>query len=63
MLVLGISLSLFMGLFDIIVARFIVKVRWETILDDFNIVKGNLLGLGMVAMAFWPLLASRIGGF
>ena len=56
-------MSLFMGLFDIIVARFIVKVRWETILDDFNIVKGNLLGLGMVAMAFCPLLASRIGGF
>jgi hypothetical protein len=63
LLVLGISLSLFMGLFDIIVARFIVKARWDAILDDFNIMKGNLLGLGMVAMAFCPLLASRIGRF
>jgi len=63
LLVLGISLSLFMGLFDIIVARLIVRARWGTILDDFNIRKGNLLGLGMVAMAFCPLLASRIGGF
>jgi hypothetical protein len=63
LLVLGVSLSLFMGMFDIVVARFIVKARWEAILDDFNIVKGNLLGLGMVAMAFCPLMASRIGRF
>ena len=62
LLVLGVSLSLFMGMFDIVVARFIVKARWETIMDDFNIRKGNLLGLGMVAMAFCPLLAARIGG-
>ena len=62
LLVLGISLSLFMGLFDIVLGRFIVKARWEVILDDFNIGKGNLLGLGMIAMAFCPLLASRIGG-
>lgn len=61
LLLLGVSLSLFMGMFDIVVARFIVKARWETILDDFNIRKGNLLGFGMAAMAFCPLLASRIG--
>ena len=63
LLLLGVSLSLFMGAFDVAVARFIVKARWDTILDDFNIVKGNLLGLGMVAMAFCPLLASKIGRF
>jgi len=63
LLVLGVSLSLFMGMFDIVVARFIVKARWETIMDDFNIRKGNLLGLGMAAMAFCPLLASRIERF
>ena len=63
LLFLGISLSLFMGIFDIVVGRFIVRARWETILDDFNIRKGNLLGLGMVAMAFCPLLAVWIGGF
>jgi len=60
LLVLGISLSLFMGLFDIAVGRFIVKARWETILDDFDIRKGNLLALGMAAMAFCPLLAMKI---
>ena len=52
-----------MGLFDILVARFVVRARWETILDDFNIRKGNLLGFGMLVMAWCPLLAVRIGGF
>jgi len=61
LLFLGISLSIFMCLFDIMVARFIVKARGDTILDDFNIVKVNLLGLGMIAMAFCPLAAQRIG--
>jgi len=63
LLVLGISLSLFMGMFDIVVARFIIRARWETIRDDFNIRSGNLLGLGMAAMAFCPLLAMKIGRF
>lgn len=63
LLVLGAALSLFMGLFDVAVGRFIVKARWDAILDDFNIMKGNLLGLGMLAMAFCPLLASRIGRY
>jgi len=60
LLLLGASLSLFMGLFDIAVGRFVVKARWATILDDFDIRKGNLLGVGLVAMASCPLLAMRI---
>jgi hypothetical protein len=50
------------------VARFIVKARWEAILDDFNIRKGNLLGLGMVAKGIlsfvgsedWTLLEAKL---
>ena len=60
LLLLGLSLSLFMGLFDISVGRFIVKARWQTIMDDFDLSKGNLLVLGMIAMAFCPLLAMKI---
>ena len=60
LLLLGVSLSLFMGLFDVAVGRFVVKTRWEIILDDFDIRKGNLLGVGLVAMAFCPLLAARV---
>lgn len=60
LLLLGVSLSTFMLAFDIVLARFVLKARWETILDDFNPFKGNLLAVGMVVMAFCPLLASRI---
>ena len=60
LLLLGVSLSLFMGTFDVTVGRFVVKARWAAILDDFDLRKGNLLGVGLVAMAFCPLLAMRI---
>jgi hypothetical protein len=60
LLLLGVSLSLFMGMFDVAVGRFVVKMRWAAILDDFDIRKGNLLGFGLAAMAFCPLLAMRV---
>jgi hypothetical protein len=60
LLLLGVSLSSFMLVFDIVLARFVVKARWETILDDFNLFRGNLLAVGMVVMAFCPFLSSRI---
>lgn len=63
LLLLGISLSAFMLFFDVSVARLVVKVQWETILDDFNIIKGNLLSAGIIFMALCPLLASRIAHF
>lgn len=63
LLFLGVSLSVFMLVFDITMARFVVKARWETILDDFNIFKGNLLSAGLIVMALCPLLSSRIPQF
>lgn len=59
---LGISLSLFMLVFDLVVGRLVLKARWKTILDDFNIFRGNLLAVGLVLMAFCPLLAVRLRG-
>lgn len=56
---LGISLSLFMLAFDIFIGRFVAKAKWPVILDEFNIFKGNLLAVGMVVMAFCPLLSSK----
>ncbi len=60
LVVLGVSLSLFMLMFDIVMGRFVAKVPWGVILDELNIFKGNLLGLGMVVMSFCPLLSSKI---
>ncbi len=60
LLILGVSLSSFMALFDIVLGRIVFKAKWETILDEFNLAKGNLLALGMIVMALCPLLASKI---
>jgi hypothetical protein len=60
LLFLGISLSAFMTVFDIIMGRYVAKAKWSAILADFNIFKGNLLAVGMVVMAFCPLLSSKI---
>lgn len=60
LLYLGISLSVFMLLFDIVLGRLVFKVRWSAITDEFNIFKGNLLGIGMIVMMFCPLLSSKI---
>jgi hypothetical protein len=57
---LGVTLSSFMLVFDIVVGRFVAKVKWSAILDELNIFKGNLLGVGMVVMAYCPLLSSKI---
>ena len=60
LLILGISLSSFMLLFDIVLGVFVMKVRWSIIMDDLNLCKGNLLGVGLIVMAFCPLLSSLL---
>jgi len=57
LILLGVSLSAFMLLFDIILGKFVMKARLSLILDDLNIFKGNLLGVGLILMAFCPLWA------
>lgn len=51
LLLLGIALSSFMIMFDIVLGRFVIKAKWATVLEDFNLAKGNLLAIGMVVMA------------
>lgn len=60
---LGISLSAFMLLFDVILGKFILKAKLSIILDDLNIFKGNLLAVGLVLMALCPLLAKVLHRF
>lgn len=60
LLVLGISLSSFMLLFDIVLGVFVMKARLSIIMGDLNIFKGNLLGVGLIVMAFCPLLSSML---
>jgi hypothetical protein len=49
-----------MLIFDIVLGRFVMKAKWSTIVDELNIFKGNLLAVGVIVMAFCPLLSSKI---
>ncbi|MBI5015340.1 MAG: hypothetical protein HZB55_07590 [Deltaproteobacteria bacterium] len=60
LLALGVSLSAFMLLFDVLLTRYVARASLSAVLDDLNLMKGNLLALGLVAMAFCPLIASKI---
>lgn len=60
LLLLGISLSAFMLLFDVLLGKFVMKAKLSVILDDLNIFKGNLLAVGLILMTFCPLLAIKL---
>lgn len=60
LVLLGISLSSFMLVFDVIIGRYVAKAKLSAILDELNIFKGNLLAVGVIIMAFCPLLSSKI---
>ncbi len=41
---------------DIYFARYVFKLKWNKIIDDFNPMKGNLLSIGMVFLLFCPAI-------
>jgi hypothetical protein len=50
----GIRTVLWWGLFGF--GKYVFKLKWNKIVDDFNPMKGNLLGLGMVLLFFSPAI-------
>jgi hypothetical protein len=48
-------MMLMLGL-DIYVGRFVFRFPWRKILEDFDIRKGNLLGLGMLLLFLCPTI-------
>ena len=41
---------------DLYFGRYVFRMSWRQILDDFNPLRGNLLGLGLMLLFFCPLL-------
>lgn len=59
LLLVGLLLTAFMALFDILLARYALKLKWRVILKDFNPQHGNYLSIGLVLLVFMPALAMR----
>jgi hypothetical protein len=60
LILIGLVLTVFMASFDIILARFVVKMKWESIINDFNPAKGNYLIFGMILLIIIPYVVMKI---
>ncbi len=47
-------------LFEVLLGRLVLGYDWPRVLADYDLAHGGLLGLGLVAMFFTPLLAARL---
>jgi len=57
LILLGVSLAAFMFTFDVLLGRFVIKMPWRKILEDFDLRQGNLLAVGLALMALCPWVA------
>jgi hypothetical protein len=55
-ILIGISWLVMMTGLDVYFGRRVFKLNWSKVLDDFNPIKGNLLGVGMIFLLFSPSL-------
>ena len=60
LLALGGLLALFMALFDISIARLVMRRAWRKVAEDFDPRSGNYLSLGLVALVFIPWAVMRL---
>ena len=63
LILIGLVLAVFMASFDIILARFVVKMKWKSIINDFNPAKGNYLIFGMISLIMIPYAVMKLRGF
>lgn len=55
-LFIGTTWFIIMLSLDIYFARYVFKMKWQLIIDDFNPLKGNLLSIGMIFLLLCPAL-------
>jgi hypothetical protein len=47
-------------LFEIVLGRWLFGFDWQRILADYDLARGGLMGLGLVALLFMPMLAATL---
>ena len=63
LILIGLVLAVFMAAFDIILARFVVQLKWELIINDFNPAKGNYLIFGLILLVMIPYAVMKLKSF
>lgn len=62
LLAVGLFLAIFMGLFDIVLGRYMMKLRWKIVLRDFDPRQGNYLLVGLLILSGIPLMVMQLHG-
>lgn len=60
LMLVGLVLALFMATFDIVLARTVLHLPWGKVLRDFDPRTGNYLAIGLLLLAFMPLVVMRL---
>ncbi|HXW96846.1 MAG TPA: hypothetical protein VEI47_04610 [Gemmatimonadales bacterium] len=55
----GLWVSLMLA-FEVGVGRWVARLSWDRILSDYDLVRGGMLGIGMLILAAAPLIAAGI---
>ncbi len=53
---IGVIFATGMVLYDVAIGRLAFKMSWQRIFEDFNLLKGNLLTLGILVLLFLPYI-------
>lgn len=48
--------------FEFLFGHFVVGASWERLLEDYNLLQGGLLPIGMAVLVLAPLIAAKIRG-
>lgn len=51
-----------MLVFEFTVGHYVFRFPWKWLLNDFNLLRGRLLALGMLVLTFAPWLCGRLRG-
>jgi fucose 4-O-acetylase-like acetyltransferase len=46
--------------FEVVLGRFVMGLSWERIASDYDVLRGGLMPLGLLAMLFAPVLAAWV---
>lgn len=59
--IVGVSWGILMICYDVFVGRVLFKLSWSKVIEDFNILKGNLLAFGILMIVFLPTALFVLG--
>lgn len=52
---IGFLWMILMIAYDIFVGKVLFKLSWAKVIEDFNVFKGNFLGIGMILILLLPV--------